>query len=241
MDAAITTRRHLEPGGVRRPSEIGRWRNKLRAVVWDMDGVLVDSEPIHLEALNAVLKGKGEALTEEEFLKYIGTTVETTWNDLNTRFPNLGFDMEEYKRRYELEIIPRLRQPLQKQPGVDRVLGWMRDRGLRLALASSSRRSWVDATLEGLGLTEVVPVVVSGEEPVLGKPAPDIFLLAARRLGLRPDECLAIEDSPAGVASADAAGMRVVAVRTPYTQGLPLPGADVILESLEDFPEDLLT
>ena len=98
----------------------------------------------------------------------------------------------------------------------------------------------MDATLAGLGLTGRFPVIVSGDEPIRGKPAPDIFLLAAERLGLRPAECLVIEDSPAGVAAAHVAGMRVVAVRTPYTQDLPLPGADVILESLEEFRGELL-
>ena len=120
------------------------------------------------------------------------------------------------------------------------MLAFTKGHHLRLALASSSQRSWVDATLHGLGLAGVFPVIVSGEEAVLGKPAPDIFLIAARRLGLRPDECLAIEDSPAGVAAAGAAGMSVVAVRTPYTEGLPLPGADVVLDSLEEFSEERL-
>ena len=144
------------------------------------------------------------------------------------------------RERYEAEIIARLRRPLARLPGVDRVMTLARSRGLALALASSSLRSWVDATLEGLGLTGAFPVMVTGEEAPNGKPAPDIFLLAAERLGISPGACLAIEDSTAGTAAAAAAGMCVVGVRTRYTQGIELPGAHVVLDSLEEFPETLV-
>jgi HAD superfamily hydrolase (TIGR01509 family) len=215
------------------------WRTPLRAVVFDMDGVLVDSEPIHRAAAEEMLRDAGHVLTDEMYVRCIGTTVEATW-DIIEEETGLDWGLEEFKARYEGYILAELSRPLERLPGVDRVLGLVEQRGLGLALATSSRRSWLDATLGGLGLTGRFPVTVTGDEVEHGKPDPDIFLLAARRLGVEPHACLAIEDSPPGVAAAHAAGMRSVAVRTEATRGLSLDGADVILESLEEFPEDFL-
>jgi beta-phosphoglucomutase-like phosphatase (HAD superfamily) len=101
-------------------------------------------------------------------------------------------------------------------------------------VASSSPRSWIAATLRSIGLGDVFPVIVSGDDVPRdrGKPDPAIYLLAAQRLGVAPGRCLAIEDSPNGVLSAHRAGMRVIGVRTSYTAHLRLEGADQVVDSL---------
>ena len=104
-----------------------------------------------------------------------------------------------------------------------------------LALASSSNRDWVDAALDALGLRRFFAETVAGDEVTRGKPDPEIYLRAAQRLNAEPNHCVAVEDAPAGIASARAAGMAVVAVRTPMTADLPLSDATWVIDSLVDF------
>lgn len=221
---------------LRRPTG-GAWEVPLRAVIFDMDGVLVDSEPIHQEAAEALLASVGLVLREEVYLQCVGTTARRTYDILTAAY-DLPWSFDDYQGAYEVEILSRLRRPLDRLPGVGATIEAVERRGLGLALASSSRFSWIEATLEGLGLTGRFPVVASGQEVVHGKPSPEIFLLAAERLGIEPGACLVFEDSPAGVAASSGAGMRTVAVRTAYTARLALPGADIIVDSLEDLPDE---
>lgn len=215
----------------------GAWEAPLHAVIFDMDGILVDSEPIHRDAAQALLASSGLDLREEVYLQCVGTTAQRTYDILSANY-DLPWSFDDYQGAYEIEILSRLRRPLDRLPGVGATLEAVERRGLGLALASSSRFSWIEATLEGLGLTGRFPVVASGQEVTNGKPSPEIFLLAAERLGVDPGNCLVFEDSPAGVAASSSAGMRTVAVRTEYTENLALPGADVILDSLEDLPDE---
>ena len=125
-------------------------------------------------------------------------------------------------------------QPREPEPGVVALVERGRELGMRLGVASSSRRLWIDATLRSLGLSDAFDAIVSGDDVERGKPDPQIYLLAARQLGVAPHRCLAIEDAPKGVQSARAAGMAVLGVRTPYTAHLRLEGAERIVDSLAD-------
>jgi putative hydrolase of the HAD superfamily len=123
-------------------------------------------------------------------------------------------------------------------PGVSRLLDTARARGLRRAVASSSTRAWVSGWLERHGVGGLVEVVCGREDVERVKPAPDLFVLAARRLGVDPCRCVAFEDSPNGLRAARAAGMRVVAVPNVLTARLALPEHDLRLDSLAERPLD---
>ncbi len=209
------------------------------AVVFDMDGVLLDSEPLHHTVLNEVLAAEGKALSFEEYRRYIGTTLEYTWGDVIERYALTG-SLADYIQRYDDGILESYRQHSVIAPGVHRLLDMLEEQGLRRAVASSSRTSWVEGALETLGIRRHFELIVSGNMVTHSKPHPEIYLLAAERLGVDPRRCLAIEDSPKGTASARAAGMTVVGVRTEYTAHLSLEGAAVVLDSLEQFTPDLL-
>jgi HAD superfamily hydrolase (TIGR01509 family) len=212
----------------------------IEAVVFDMDGVLLDSEPLHHIVLNEVLAAEGKTLSFDEYRPYIGTTLEFTWSDIIHRF-RLDGAIDRYILRYDEGILESYRRHSVIAPGVRRLLDLLAQRGLRRAVASSSRTSWVEAALETLGIRDDFELLVTGDMVTHSKPDPEIYLLAVARLGLDPHRCLAIEDSPKGVASARAAGMTVVGVRTEYTTHLSLDGAAVVLDSLEQFTPDLLT
>jgi HAD superfamily hydrolase (TIGR01509 family) len=217
-----------------------RGGGKIRGFVFDMDGVLLDSEPLHHHAVNQLLRADGcRELSFDEYVPYMGTTDDYTWGDLASRFA-LPSPAAVYIDRYNGIVLDLYRNNAVIAPGARSLLLELRRMGLGLAVASSSRRAWVEACLESLGIRDLFNVVLSGEMVKRSKPDPEIFLLAARALGLEPGECVAIEDSPNGVASAVAAGMYTVAVASPYPTAGATNAAHIHLTSLEEFDCSLL-
>ncbi|MBV9893514.1 MAG: HAD family phosphatase [Chloroflexi bacterium] len=203
------------------------------AIVFDMDGVLLDSEPLHFAALATVLARDGVALSQSENEAFIGTTVETTFGTLIARY-SLSRSLAEYTALYDAAVLDVLASPRPPAEGVEALIAAARDHGLRLGLASSSRRLWIDATLRSLGLSKAFDAIVAGDDVAHGKPDPEIYLLASNELGVAPARCLAIEDSPNGVTSARRAGMQLIGVRTPYTAHLTLDGVLQTVDSLAE-------
>lgn len=207
------------------------------AVIFDMDGVLVDGEPLHFRAVNELLGEEGLSISLDAYKPYMGT--KTGWQDM-ARDLGLRRPLEEYAARYREIILAKYRSEAEPMPGAIELVRSLRGVGLPLGVASSSIRPWVEACLERIGLDGAFDVVVTGSEVREGKPAPEIYLLATARLGVAPARSLAFEDAPAGIRSARAAGMTVWAVRTPYTRGIALPDPDREFESLEHVSLELL-
>ncbi len=204
------------------------------AVIFDMDGVLVDSEPLHHRTLNEVLAEDGcPGLDVEQYVPYMGTTDVYTWNDLIQRF-KLPHTCEYYCDRYDERILLAYRRYSVPAPGAVQALQTFHEHGLPLAVASSSRREWVEACLAALGVRHYVDVVISGDMVTRSKPDPEIYLLAAQLLAVPARACVAIEDAPQGVAAAVAAGMFTVAVASSYPTAASTVDADLRLNSLAD-------
>ncbi|HEV7662586.1 MAG TPA: HAD family phosphatase [Chloroflexota bacterium] len=206
---------------------------RLSAVVFDMDGVLIDSEPLHYSVLRDLLAGEDCALSSTEYEQFLGTTTQATLETLIDRH-SLQRPLADYLADYNAGVLHLLEQPHAPQPGVVTLIERLRQLQMPLALASSSARAWIDATLRSIGLSDAFDAIASGNEVSRSKPDPEIYLLAAERLGINPECCLAIDDAPNGIASARAAGMAVLAVRTPYTVHLTLDGAQRVVNSLAD-------
>jgi HAD superfamily hydrolase (TIGR01509 family) len=211
-----------------------------RAVVFDMDGVLADSEPTYLEAANVVLTPLGKRLSEEQALAFMGRSVRHSWRGIMDLL-GLEGSVEDYVRQYDEELVSLLRRPRPTLPGVRELLAELDRRSLPRALVTSSWQGWVDALLGAIGLTGAFPVVVTEEQVENAKPAPEPFLKAAALLGVEPAACIAVEDTPSGIQAARAAGMYAVQVRAASTAFPPIEGADLVLDSLEDFPLELLS
>ena len=212
-----------------------------QAVIFDMDGVLVDSEPLYLKAINNLLvKESAEPVTDEENqTSLIGTTVEECWRRLQV-MRELPESLESYLGKYDVAVMEVLQTELTPRPGVRRLIDACSRRNLPKAVASSSLRSWVNLKLETLGFQDSFQVVLGGDDVTRGKPEPDIYLLAAEKLNISPAQCIAIEDSPVGIAAAVSAGIYTVAVLTDSTRGMDLSRAQQVLETLEDFDLNLL-
>ena len=209
------------------------------AVVFDLDGVLWDGEPLYHEAFNVVLEPYGQRLSQDDYIQIIGYSVETSWEWVRNRF-NLTASPRQFFRAYNEAVLKLLQRPAEPLPGARPLIDELRRRGAPIAVASASLRQWVDATLRGLGLQDAFDAVVSASEVENGKPAPDLFLAAAQRLGVAPQDCLAVEDTLAGVRAAKAARMFAIQLRAASTALPPLDEADLVLDSLADFDLSLL-
>jgi HAD superfamily hydrolase (TIGR01509 family) len=201
------------------------------AVIFDMDGVLVDGEPLHFRAVNELLANEGKAISLDEYKPYMGT--KSGWSEMIEDF-GLAGSRESYSAVYRELVLAHYRAESVALPGASELVRGLEETGMPIAVCSSSILPWVEACLSRIGLLDAFPTIVTGSDVDKGKPAPDIYLLAAARLGIAPQTCLAFEDAPAGIASAKAAGMTCWAVRTQYTQGLALPGPHREFESLAD-------
>ena len=207
----------------------------LTAVIFDMDGVLIDSEPIHFEATRALLADHGIEYSSDINDNFYGCTDRDVFRLLRARY-RLAPSEEELAASWIARVVALLGRSLQPMAGVPGVLRVLQAEGLRLALASSSAPAIIEATLAGLGLRGTFELVVSGHEVERGKPAPDIFLETVRRLGLRREACLVVEDSFNGVSAAAAAGIRCVAVPCPSTVGQDFSLASARLTDLRELP-----
>jgi HAD superfamily hydrolase (TIGR01509 family) len=211
--------------------------HEVDAVVFDLDGVLVDSEPIHFRAANRVLAHYGASISEEDYRRYIGLGEFATWTDWRRRH-RIRDAVEHLLALHTQARLQEIRAGVSPIEEAVRLARRLRDTGLFLAIASSSTREIIDALLKALGLVGVFAVCISGEDPEVheSKPAPDVYLAAAAGLGVRPAVCLAIEDSSPGVTAAKRAGMIVIAVPNQWTADQDFRDADVVLASLRYFP-----
>jgi HAD superfamily hydrolase (TIGR01509 family) len=210
------------------------------AVVFDMDGVLADSEPVYFAAMQVVLAPMDLRVTEADQRAVMGHSIEDTWVYLRQRF-GLEGPLDDLVQAYDQELIRQLALVNEPLPGVRELTATLKQRGVPIGVASSSLPAWIEALLGGLGLHDAFDALVSATMVERPKPAPDIYVEAARRLGKAPHRCIAIEDTPTGLASAKAAGMLTVQVRASSTAWPPQPEADVVLESLREFELGLVT
>lgn len=202
-----------------------------KAVVFDMDGVLVDSEPVHFKSCQEFLRPYNVNYSEADHGQFIGTTDEFMWKIYSEKY-NIQVDSEQFIQRREEILIGLLKREAVARPGVYELLERLKQREVPIAVASSSSLSTIGVVLEALKIRAYFDVIASGEEVMHGKPAPDVFLLAAERLGLPPADCLVIEDSHNGTKAAKAAGMYCLAVPCDATRNQDLSLADAYAESL---------
>lgn len=204
------------------------------AVIFDLDGLLIDSEPIWREVEQRVFGDLGVQLTDELCRTTMGLAVDEVVAHWFALAPWPGKRLGAVEEKIVGGVIAAIRSHGTAMPGVEHALALVERLGLRRAIASSSHEIIIDAALERLGLRDAFEVVVSAEHERLGKPHPGVYLTAARRLGVDPGACVTLEDSPNGVLAAKAAGMRCIAVPEPGVDRRALETADVVLASLAD-------
>ncbi|MCE5197421.1 MAG: HAD-IA family hydrolase [Armatimonadota bacterium] len=211
----------------------------IHGIIFDMDGVLVDSEPFICEAAMRMFAEHGITVKPEDFLPFVGAGEDRYVGGVAEKY-NFPMDLARDKARtYQIygEIVRGRLEPL---TGVCDFIAKARSRGLKLAVASSADKVKIEINLREIGVpADTFDVVVSGQDVVNKKPNPEIFLTAASKLGLSPDQCLVVEDAVNGVAAAKAAGMRCLGLTTSFS-AQELAGADWISSTLADAPDEAL-
>jgi HAD superfamily hydrolase (TIGR01509 family) len=205
--------------------------HRYRAVVFDMDGLLLDTEVVWQTAEEALFASHGAEFTREDKMAVIGTAFDTTARYFADRLgypPDRGAALVDELLEHMADA---LRRDVAGRPGAMELVERLRGR-VPLALATNSPRRLADAALATAGLTDVFDVIVTSDDVDRFKPDPDIYLLACRRLGFEPGEVLALEDSSAGIASAKAAGLACIAV--PQFAETDVAAADRVIDSLEE-------
>ncbi len=207
----------------------------LEAVIFDMDGVLIDSEPFHLVVNEKIFANLGINLSEDEYHSFIGTTHKDMWSTIKKRY-NLPQSVPElvnmqvsgnidYIKNEEIEPI--------KIKGVTDLLSKIARENIKTGIASSSPTEVIELVINKLGISNYFSAIVGGEEIKKGKPSPDIFLKAAKRLNSKPSGCIVIEDSKNGVLAAKAAGMKCIGFNNPNSGNQNLEKADLIIDNYD--------
>jgi len=212
----------------------------IRALIFDFDGLILDTETPEVEVWKTIYAEHGQAYPREYWCQTIGGWGLSNFDPaaaLQDLMP-MGLDLESLRTRHRTESDS-LIQGAPVMPGVHEILSTARKLGLRCAIGSSSERSWVVPHLTRLGLLGFFDPVITGDDVPKGrtKPHPDIYLKVLSMLQLPPDDVLVLEDSPNGVTAAHAAGLRAVGVPNPVTALLEI-GADLMLDSLGALPLD---
>ncbi len=200
----------------------------IKAVIFDLDGLLANTEPLHYRAWKDTLKKYDIPFTEDNFMNVVGKGSEWTAEFLDEKF-SLTADKKiliAEKRKRFWEII----EDVKPMKGARELASKMREK-FKVALATNSTRAYADKVLNTIGIDEF-EVMVTGDDVKNLKPSPEIYVLAAKKLNLRPEECVAIEDSPSCVESAKKAGLKCIAVPNKYTKHQDFPDHDMTAESL---------
>jgi HAD superfamily hydrolase (TIGR01509 family) len=211
------------------------------AAIFDLDGLLIDSEPLWRRAEREIFAEVGLVLTDDDCRTTIGMRCDAVVAHWYARSPWRGPSTKHVQQQIEDRMLTLLSSEGRAMPGVEHALGVLKKQRIPLAVASSSTIEHIDAALERIGAGQRIGVRRSSMDEVHGKPHPAVYLAAARRLGIAPEHCLAFEDSLLGVEAAHRAGMRVVAVPDASEESPTSFGhADIVLRSLAELTVELI-
>ena len=214
----------------------------LEAVIFDMDGVIIDSEPMHLAIEKSIFKELGIHVTEEEHNSYIGTTSYYMWDLVKKKYgliDEVSYLVENDRNLY-LDYLDKNKNGIKPIHGVIDLLKMLKGDKLKLAVASSSPINVIEKVINTLNLKDYFDVLVTGDYVKESKPQPDIFLYAAKMLKVNPLKCIVIEDSMAGTIAAKRAEMKCIGYKNINSGNQDLRAADIIIDNYNKISMDLL-
>lgn len=205
------------------------------AVIFDMDGVLVNSEPFYVEVEQTNFKMLGLNITEDEHKTYQGTATDRMWQIIKEKY-GVSQAVEELVEMTNSIVTPYFAslEIIESMPGVEQLIKRLAKEKIPMALASSSYPDVIEIILQKTGIKSYFDVVVDSQMAGASKPEPDIFLLAAQKLGLPPDKCIVIEDSANGIQAAKSAGMYCIAFAGPGSELQDQSHADRIISDFNE-------
>ena len=206
------------------------------AIIFDLDGVMADTESVQLRAINLLLKPFGYSLSQEEWAReYVGHPIEEDVRRIQSRFQlDMPLEILNAQRRATYSNLLKQGRELVPLPGLGSFLDELQTRRIPLGVASGSPRADVLTVLGILNLIGRFGAIAAADEVEQAKPAPDVYLLAAARMDLPPDQCLAIEDSAPGIMAAKRAGMQAIGIPSAYTRYQDLSQADTLVADFDE-------
>lgn len=216
-------------------SSFARKEAAMKAVIFDMDGVIIDSEPIHTMTKIQTFRHYGLELTEAECLPYMGRTTKAMFKHFIEKYDvdvSLA-EMVRYKHERYLAVLHK-DESIKPIKGVMELLQALQNQNIPAAIGSSSGRQVIDAVVKKFQLHAYFQSILSGADLPQSKPDPAVYLLSAKRLGIEAKDCIVIEDAASGIAAAKAAGMYCIAYRNVNSGAQDLSQADEIVDSLEE-------
>jgi beta-phosphoglucomutase family hydrolase len=212
----------------------------IEAVIFDMDGVIIDSEPIHKVINDKIYKELSIEVTDEEYMSFIGVTGVRMWSYLKEKHGLKPTVEELIQLQYERNIENLKTSKEKPIPGVVEFLTSLKTAGIPAAVASSSKLEVVEMVMKLFNIRDYFKLVVGGNNVKKGKPDPEIFLLAADKLGVSPKNCIVVEDSANGVRAAKAAGMKCVGFRNVNSGNQDISPADLIVDDLRKLDVEVI-
>jgi HAD superfamily hydrolase (TIGR01509 family) len=205
-----------------------------KAVIFDMDGVIINSEPIHFEVNQKIFNELDIDISSEEYESLVGTSLPEMWLDLKKRFL-LSDDVEDLVKTHRQMIKEQFKQTEKLEPieGVTELIRELRKNSYLIALASSTSVEIIRLILFKMNLTQLFDAVRGGDQVTNGKPDPEIFLKTASDLECRSENCIVIEDSFNGVSAAKSAGMKCIGFRNPDSGNQDLSRADIMIDDFK--------
>ena len=214
----------------------------IKAAIYDLDNLLVNSHDLHIQSSEQVLKNYGVSnknLPESLHKRFTGMKIIEIYHSIVDHF-NMSVKPETLEYSKEKIFLELAREKLELLPGVARSLWVFHEEKIRLAMATSGSRPYVQLVLDKFNLRSDFEVIITGDSVHKGKPDPETFTLAVNKLELEPKDCLVLEDATMGVQSAKAAGCLCIGVKNPYTPPQDLSQADYVLESLSEISLEII-
>ncbi|MCB9359152.1 HAD family phosphatase [Candidatus Woesearchaeota archaeon] len=205
-----------------------------KAIIFDFDGIIVDSEPLHFKTHRLVLEKHGIFISEEDYKKYgVSHGSDSFYSEMAKKY-NKKINFQETKKERRKLFVDSIDSELKLRDDFDVLIESLHGK-YKIGIASATKTGIIKQILEKFNLTKYFDEIVGGDEIKKNKPFPDIYLEAARRLDIPVEECIAIEDSESGLTAAKAAGMKCIAVPNDFTVHQDFSKADKIIDSLKDF------
>lgn len=217
--------------------------SQIKAVIYDVDGTMVDSEPLHVEAWDKALRQHGHEILDlsEDFQATMAGKKSIVIAEGMVKELHLSISAQEFlnlKAKLFLELV---RTDLKSMPGAVESVYRIAGDGYELAIGTSLDRNYIDLVLTKLGLTDSFRVIVTGDQIKNGKPHPETYLSVAQQLGRQPSECIVLEDAKSGIQSAKAARMLCIAIENPNALPQDTAEAEAVVQSLNEVTKELVS
>jgi len=214
----------------------------IKGIIYDMDDLMVDSDPLHSLAWNETLNKYGynfSDISEDVRSSFIGRKA-VDFSKAMVEYFKMDLDYKSFYQEKYRTFLKLVKERLEPMPGLIKSLTLFKKNNYKIALATSGSKEYVDIVMERFQIRSYFDDIISGDDVKIGKPNPESYLLSSKKLGLKPSECLVLEDATKGIESAKGAGCKCIAIRNPHTPPQDYSKADMILDSLNDITIEIV-